>query len=204
MFGTGQRFEVSSLLPPAIAEAARTALILLALLSLPQSVAHARLGDNYQAFKTAKLVKNWTPAAEDSSGPKTNYRFSLNSAPEQQTASPGYAAGLTITVVAGKVTGQSIAIRPGANQMVGAAMATAHGFAFAYEAIGKPVPKDKAKADAEFKAFSESVGQAFLGRAQNIKYPGINGLITVTRDNLGDLIVAATPGTAAASAKDKH
>lgn len=151
----------------------------------------AKLGDNFVAYK-AKIIKSWAPAAEDTNGNKTNYRFTLLVAPEQQSASPGYAAGLTITVVNGKVTGQSMAVRPGSNQMVGAAMATAHCFAFAYESLGKPMPKDKSQSEAEFKAFSQAVGQAFSGKLQNIRYPGYSGIITVTSDGSGDLIVAAT------------
>jgi hypothetical protein len=158
--------------------------------------AGAKLGESFQTYR-AKILKSWRQEAEDVNGPKTNYRFSLIVAPEQESASPGYAAGLTITVVNGKVTGQSMAIRPGSNQMVGAAMATAHGFAFAYEALGKPMPADKAKSEEEFKNFSGAVGQAFTGRSQGLKFPGFSGLITVTRDNLGDLIVAATPAPAA-------
>lgn len=158
------------------------------------NAAEAKLGESYQTYKS-KVVQSWTPAAEDTNARGSNYRFTLKVAPEQENASSGYAAGLTITVVNGKISGQSMAIRTGSNQMVGAAMATAHGFAFAYESIGKPMPKEKAKTEAEFKAFSEAVGQAFMGRPQNIKYPGFNSLITVARDNLGNLIIAATPGT---------
>ncbi len=175
------------------------------LFALPASIAlavglganegvQAKLGESYQSYKT-KVVQSWTPAAEDTNAKSSNYRFTLKVAPEQENASSGYAAGLTITVVNGKITGQSMAIRTGSNQMVGAAMATAHGFAFAYESIGKIMPKEKAKTEAEFKAFSEAVGQAFMGKPQNIRYPGFNSLITVARDNMGNLIIAATPAT---------
>jgi len=174
-----------------------------ACLELAQPAAHAKLGESFPAYK-AKIIKNWTQTAQDSVGPKTNYRFTLIISPQQQNASQGYAAGLTITVADGKIVGQSVAIRPGMNQVVGAAMATAHGFAFAYEAIGKPIPQEKAKSEAEFNAFSQAVGQAFMGKAQNIRYPGCSGLITVTRDNLGDLIIAATPASPVSSPPGKH
>ena len=176
------------------ARACAAAVAMLCLLALPPP-SQAKLGQPFEAYK-AKIAKTWTQVAEDTSGPKTNYHFSLIVTPEQQSASPGYAAGLTITVQAGKITGQSIAFRAGSNQMVGAAMATAHGFAFAYEAIGKPMSKDKATAETEFKDFSTAVGQAFMGRLQSIRYPGFAGLVTVTTDPSGNLIVAATPAAA--------
>lgn len=174
-----------------------------ACLGLSAPAAQAKLGEAYQTYKV-KVARSWSFAAEDANGPKTNYRFTLIISPDEQRASPGYAAGLTITAVNGKITGQSMAIRTGDNQVVGAAMATAHGFAFAYESLGKPLPVEKAKSEAEFKAFSEAVGQAFLGKPQYMKYPGFAGLITVTRDNQGNLIIAATPAALTGSTSAKH
>ena len=177
-----------------------TGLLLLVSLAMSCPQAQARLGEDFAKYK-ARTAKGLTPAGEKKSGDTTNYMFQLAPDQRQQMASPGYAAGVTITAVKGKITGQSMAIHPGDNPMVGGTMAAIHSFAFAYEAIGKPLPTEKPKAEAQFKAFADAVGQAFFGNAQNLRYPGFSALITISRDGLGNLVVAARPQPSAAAAK---
>lgn len=157
--------------------------------------AQAKLGEAFDAYK-ARIANAFTPA-----GQRGNYyMFNMKVEPKEAMASPGYAGGLTVTVTNGKVTGQSLAIRPGLDALVGGTLAAMHGMVFAYEAIGKPLAKDKTQGDAEFKAFSTAVGQAFLGQPQNVRYPGYGGVITLSRDGTGNLIVACrNPGAPAVS-----
>lgn len=154
--------------------------------------AEARLGEDFAKYKT-RVARGFIATGEKKSGNTVNYMFQLVVDQRQQLASPGYAAGITITAQNGKITGQSMAIRPGTNPLVGGTLAAIHGFAFAYEALGKPLPTDKLKAEMQFKAFSGAVTQAFMGNPQNLRYPGFPGLVTVTRDPSGNLIVAARP-----------
>jgi hypothetical protein len=172
----------------------RILVVLLASLLGWTSPAQAKLGEDFNAYKN-RIAPAFTPA-----GQRGNYyMFNMKVEQKEAMASPGYAGGLTVTVTNGKVTGQSLALRPGLEALVGGTLAAIHGMAFAYEAIGKPLPKAKAQGEAEFKAFSTAVGQAFLGQPQNVRYPGFSGLITLSRDNTGNLIVACrNPGAPAA------
>ncbi len=174
-------------------------LLLLLWLMVSSQPGEAKLGESFQLYKT-KVARSWNVAGVQGDGAKNNYRFSLIVPQQQQDASPGYAAGLTITVVDGKITGQSVAIRPGSNPLVGAAMASAHGFAFAYESIGKPIPEGKAQSEAEFNQFTQAIGLAFNAQPQYLRYPGYSGVITVMCNNLGDVIIAAVPAPALAPA----
>ncbi|HEY9871075.1 MAG TPA: hypothetical protein V6D08_18055 [Candidatus Obscuribacterales bacterium] len=174
-------------------DAGRRAILALALMALglaSAQPAEARLGEDFAKYKT-RVAKGFIATGEKKSGATVNYMFQLVVDQKQQLASPGYAAGITITAQNGKITGQSMAIRPGTNPFVGGTLAAIHGFAFAYEALGKPLPTDKLKAEMQFKAFSGAVTQAFMGNPQNLRYPGFPGMITLTRDPSGNLIVAA-------------
>lgn len=170
--------------------ASKALLSLLLIFSLPMPCAQARLGEDFAKYRL-RVAKGFSPAGEQRSQESINYLFQLLVDPQQLRAAPGYAAGITITSVKGKITGQSMAVRLGANSTVGTMLAAIHGFAFAYEAIGKPLPTEKAKAEAQLKAFSAAVVQALAGSAQNLRYPGFPGLVTVARDASGNLIVAA-------------
>jgi len=152
----------------------------------------AKLGQDFQTYRTATL-KAWKPAGESKSGTDTNYRYQMPEDVKQQQISPGYAVGLTITVSGGKISGQSLAIRVGANPIGGGLLSALQGFAFAYESLGKPVPTRKDQLDFQFKAFSGAVTQAFLGQAQILRYPGYPGKITLSKDSIGNLIIAVTP-----------
>lgn len=184
--------------PRVKAIAATLAFIVFVAVAPPQ--AQAKLGEDFAKYK-ARTSKGFLSTGEKKDGETTNYTFTLAPDTNQQKASPGYAAGITITAVKGKITGQSMAIRPGANPLLGGTMASIHSFAFAYEAIGKPLPTEKPKAEAQFKAFAGAVTQAFMGAAQNLRYPGFKGLITISRDGAGNLIVAARTEAAATAAK---
>lgn len=151
--------------------------------------AQARLGEDFQSYK-ARTASAYQANGEKKDGSTTNYMFTVKLPPQSAQASPGYAVGVTISTTDGKITGQSMSIRPGMNPIPGGFMASLHAFAFAYEAIGKPVPQDKVKAEASFKMFSGAVTAAFLGTAQNVRFKGFPGVITLRKDASGSLLVA--------------
>ncbi|GEM_PF-1959644 len=161
--------------------------------------AQARLGEDFDAY-ARKLAKNFAPAGKTTAAAGIEYQYSLRADPQQQQVSPGYAVRLLVAVQNGKVLGQQMIVHPGTNPLVGSAFAAANGFAFAYEALGKPMPAEKARVASEFQVFQQAVNQAFLGKAQNIRYPGYAGLITLMRDNTGNLAIAATLAPPAAQA----
>jgi hypothetical protein len=169
------------------------------LLSIGASLpSEAKLGQDFTEYK-----KRISTAFVASGQQGNNYMYTMTIDPKQAMASPGYAGGLTVTVANGKVTGQSLAIRPGIQPVFGPTIATVHSFAFAYEAIGKELPKNEKAGEAEFKAFGGAVAKAFQGQPQNLRYPGYPGIITVSRDASGNLIVAckfATPPATAPTA----
>lgn len=152
--------------------------------------AQCKLGEPFESYK-ARVAKNFTANGEKKAGPITNHMFVVQVDSKSQEASPGYALGVTISSVNGKITAQTMVIKPGVNPVLGNTMASIHAFAFAYEALGKTVPTDKVKAEDQFKAFSGAVLEAMFGRAQNVRYPGLAGLITLSRDPSGNLVVQA-------------
>ncbi len=157
--------------------------------------ASARLGQALASYKQEQ-GKELVPIDKKEGERSTYYMFAMRIDPRQARVSPGYAAGVTITVVDGKVVGQSLAIRPGNNASKGADLARVHAFAFAYEALGRPVPKNREKAQREFDSFCQAVSLALSGQPQRIRFRGYQGRITVCQEQSGNLIVAATSSTA--------
>ena len=157
-----------------------------------QATAHpasARLGEEFPAYK-AKTAKTYSANGEKKEGNNLNTSFNVQLPPDTQKASPGYSIAVTVTSVNGKISGQSMTVRTGMNPVAGGGMATIAAFFFGYEAIGKPVPRDKAKAEDHFRKFSGAVAAALLGTAQNVRFPGYAGTITLRRDPQGNLLVA--------------
>lgn len=148
--------------------------------------ADAKLGEDLNAYKT-KTASNIVPTGQQGE----TYTFNLLVDPKQAMASPGYAGALTLYTTNGKITGQTLVMRPGMQPQIGPALAGLTGFIFAYEALGKEVPSDQKQRDAEMNAFGGAVTKAFMGQPQNLRYPGFPGLITVARDGQGNLVVAA-------------
>jgi hypothetical protein len=89
-------------------------------------------------------------------------------------------------------------LRFGDNYAAGKDMATWHSMDFSYESIGKPGPKTQEAAQAEFDQFSAAIDQVLAGTPQHVKYRGYNQLITMSRTDTGDILVAVTPQFGAA------
>lgn len=149
----------------------------------------ARLGENFQAFKV-KVLKGFKLKGESKKDIRTYYMYSMALDQTTQQAAPGFAGGLTITVVGGKITGQSMVMRFGDNYEAGKALATAHALDFAYESLGKPAPKSTEK---EFQAYAQAIDSVMTGNPQNLRYPGFNGVITLSMSADQGVIIAATP-----------
>src|SRR5262245_12250207 len=76
--------------------AAALALLVFAAGSCP--AAQAKLGEDFAQYK-ARTAKGLVFNGESKKGDATNYMFELARDEKQQMASPGYAAGVTITAV---------------------------------------------------------------------------------------------------------
>lgn len=157
--------------------------------------AEARLGETYAAFK-AKAAKGFTFKSESKKDTRTYYMFSMALDPSTLQAAPGFAGGLTVTVVNGHVTGQSMVMRLGDNYEAGKTLATAHALDFAYEALGKPGPKNKEATEKEFQSYTSAIDKVLAGNPYNLRYPGFNGVITMSLSADQALIIAATPDAA--------
>lgn len=147
--------------------------------------AEARLGDSLSAYKTHHAA---TLKASGQNG--SDYMFEVIIDPRIQITVPGYAAGITITVTNNKISGQSMAIRLGMNPYQAGSTAASQGYDFVNEAIGKPSPKDKTQLEAETKDFTQAMQRALVGPPEHIQYPKHNEQIVLSRDNLGNLIIA--------------
>lgn len=175
-------------------------LVLLFALTSPPS-AEARLGEDFGAFlnRFTKTTKSLKPLAQLPGVSTQHFTFEVNVPMDQKKASPGFAAGVTVTVTEGKIVGQSFAVKPGNNVTVGQKLACIHGFAFAYEAIGKSIPPTRDKAEVEFNAFCNAVDRACMGELQYLRYPGFKALVTIQRNSAsGNILIAATPEMQAA------
>lgn len=106
---------------------------------------------------------------------------------------PGFSSAITLTVVDGKIVGQSMIIRIGENVQGGKALATLHAMDFVYEALGKAAPKNKSATESEFSQYQMAIDQVLSGFPQHVKYPHYAAVITMSRTPDGDLLLAATP-----------
>lgn len=169
-------------------------LLLLIAMSCPK--AEARLGEDFGAFlnRFTKTTKSLKPLAQLPGVSTQHFTFEVNVPVQQKRASPGFAAGVTVTVTEGKIVGQSLAVKPGNNVTVGQKLAGIHGFSFAYEAIGKAIPPTRDKAEVEFNAFCNAVDRACMGELQYLRYPGFKSLVVIQRDSTtGNILIAVTP-----------
>jgi hypothetical protein len=169
--------------------------ISLSLTLLPSSIAEARLGEPYATFKV-KAAKGFKFKSESKKDNRTYYMFSMSLDATTMQAAPGFAGGLTVTVINGHVTGQSMVMRLGENYEAGKALAVAHALDFAYESLGKPSPKSKDSTDREFQQYTNAIDMVIGGSPQNLRYPGFNGVITLSLASDQSVIIAATPDAA--------
>lgn len=151
-----------------------------------------RLGETVESFRshTGKIYRFKNDSRKDDNH---YYMFSMVLDPQQQEAAPGVAAGVTLTTLNGRITGESMAIRLGDGSPAAKLFGLSKALAFAYYAIGKTASKNSRESEAEFSAFSAAAEQALFGMPQNIRYRGYNSKITLSRTASGDLVVAATP-----------
>lgn len=164
-------------------------------LLLPSSTAEARLGEPFATFKV-KAAKGFKFKSESKRDTRTYYMYSMSLDAPTMQAAPGFAGGLTVTVVNGHVTGQSMVMRFGDNYEAGKALAVAHALDFAYESLGKPSPKSKESTEREFQQYTNAIDLVMAGNPQNLRYPGFNGVITLSLSSDQGVIIAATPDAA--------
>jgi hypothetical protein len=125
----------------------------------------------------------------------TYCHYGLIGDPERQKRSPGFGAGLTLTVQANKIVGESVLIRLGDNSDIGKMFSTILTMNICYEALGKPRPQSEALTDSEVRAYAEAIERALAGAPQNIRYQGFPFKITLSRSKNSELLVAITPET---------
>jgi len=159
---------------------------------VPQLEASARLGQSIEGFK-GKLTSSFKFKGQTKKQDRTYYMFSLVSTASTQNRAPGFGAGITATVVDGKVVGQSMVLRLGDNFSGGKELATLHSMDFAYEALGKSPPSSQASLKQELDQYSSAIDQVLGGSAQHVRYPGFTSLITMSRTTDGDVLIAITP-----------
>ncbi len=107
---------------------------------------------------------------------------------------PEFGGGLTISVDKGRISGQSMLLRLGQSKEAAKTIAVRYALDFAFESLGRAVPKNKTEIVDEVNSYTTVINNAMAGDPQNIRYPNINGKITVTMQKDGSLVFAATPG----------
>lgn len=174
----------------------RNTLLLLAVMlpSLSSGPAAARIGEAYSEFKP-KAERGFKLKSETKKDNRTYYMYVMTLDRPTQEAAPGFTGGLTLTVIGGKITGQSMVLRLGDYQEAGKALAAAHALDFAYESLGKASPKSKVTTEKELAAYTTALDQALDGVAQNIRYPGFNVKITMSKYGQADILIAAVADT---------
>lgn len=152
--------------------------------------AEAKIGEPIVNFK-AKVAKEYQFKGTESKGASTYYRFALIPTQEEQDNSPGFGAGMTITVVNGKVSGQSMALRIGQFYEAGKIVVARRSLKFILEAIGKPAtPQDEERL---LESIRSAIEQALQSIPQSIQFPGYNHRVKVSFAASGDVIVAVLP-----------
>ena len=167
--------------------------LLLLLFGLPATVAEAKLGEDISAYK-AKVAKAYTLKSQSNKDGKTYCVFSINMNQQLKDIAPEFGGGLTISVDKGKIIGQSMVLRLGQSKEAAKAIAVRYALDFAFESLGRPVPKTKAEISDEVNSYTTVINNAMAGDPQNVHYPNVKGKITVTMQKDGSLVFAATPG----------
>lgn len=170
------------------------------LLNLACRPVEARIGEEFSRFKS-KVERGFKLKSTTKKDNRTYYMYVMELDKTTQEAAPGFTGGLTLTVVGGKITGQSMVLRLGDNFDAGKTLAAAHALDFAYESLGKQNPKSKATTEKELTSYTNALAQVLAGAAQNIRYPGFNVKITMSKYGENGILIAAVPVAAAASAR---
>ncbi len=163
--------------------------------------AQAKIGEPVEAFQ--KRFKSTLKLRSITGKEVQNLQFSLIVEEAERRAAPGFAGGVTVTAKDGKITGESIAFILGQDSFVGGQLAAAYGLKFGNDAIGRTVPGDKIKQDHEVEIFSRTSATALAGLPQEIRYPGFDNRIIMSRSNEGNLLLAILKEDASTSGGGK-
>jgi hypothetical protein len=135
---------------------------------LAGTASQARLGEEISKYKE-KVAKVYTS--------KSNFGGSLNISVDP----------------AGKIVGQTMALRLGKNVDIGKTIAVRYFVDFSYESLGRTVPKNTKEVGNEVVSYTTAINKAMMGDPQNITYPKIKGKIVATKLSDDTIAFAATP-----------
>lgn len=157
-------------------------------LAMPLS-AEAKIGEPIAKFQKRfeSLLKLRTKSKKDD---VENYQYALVSEESERNADPGFGAGLTISVKDGLIVSQSMAFIMGKDRFLGGQLASSYGLKFALDAIGRTMPGDTFLEHRELEIFNKAASTALAGLSQEIRYPGYEGQIILSRGPEGNLLVA--------------
>ncbi len=83
-----------------------------------------------------------------------------------------------------------MAICLGKDKFMGGQLAGAYGLKFACDAIGRTMPGDKTAQDRELEVFNKTTIEALSGVSKEIRYPGFESKIILSRGEDGNLLIA--------------
>jgi hypothetical protein len=175
---------------------AGTLVLLCALLSILSSAppALARVGQPVASFNTKMgrifLAKGTTPPKDANSDGYARYVLIGN--PDRQKRSPGFGAGITLTLKGNKIVGQSMVVRLGQNRKVGKMFSVMLSLNVCYDALGKEAPKNQKATNDEVRAYATAIDRALSGSPEYIRYNGFPMKITMSKTKDADLLVAIT------------
>jgi len=112
--------------------------------------------------------------------------------PDRQKRSPGFGAGMTLTVKANKIVGESLVVKLGKNPQVGKMFSVMLAMNVCYEALGKETPKTAKATNDEVRAYASAAERALSGSPEFIRYKGFPMKITMSKFGDSDLLVAIT------------
>ncbi len=154
--------------------------------------AAARLGHSISSFKSLNgeraVLKEVVIKDE-----KKYYSFDLLILEEKLARASGFKAGMTVTVRAGKITGQSLAISMGKNLAAANELAVEQSHVFACEALGRDLPREDDALQKEYGLIRQAIFHAVSGKPQELKFPGSEGRIIFKGGPQSSLLVAALP-----------
>jgi hypothetical protein len=160
---------------------------------LAGTASQARLGEEISKYKE-KVAKVYTSKSQSSKDGKTSYLFSINMDPQIKKVAPDFGGSLNISVdPAGKIVGQTMALRLGKNVDIGKTIAVRYFVDFSYESLGRTVPKNTKEVGNEVVSYTTAINKAMMGDPQNITYPKIKGKIVATKLSDDTIAFAATP-----------
>lgn len=139
------------------------------------------------------MSNSFSFASIEKNGAKTYYHFAVVTDKKIQQNSSGFAGGLTISTEAGKITGESLLIKPGADPDVGNRLASILCLTLTYEALGKPIPVTDKDKQIEFDAYIKAVEDAMDGRPGHINYPGYSSQLLFSKTADGNFLFVLNP-----------